>query len=563
MKRAIILIFLIILLAHPIQAQESPLLPMQLYGEARSFNLPVNPGTIISAIDTEGNVCGRFTVAHLGHFGVLSCRAENTTMNGTGAYPGEHIRFRIGNFPTSVVFGTTANSTGNLYWESGAYRNITIVSPPIVCGDGFCDNYESCSTCPEDCGECPVSDPAPPPPSPPAGPPGFPDFGIIEPEPIVEECVESWSCSDWGICYPNGTQTRECIDLNACGTEDDKPEIVQECIYEPIEPVEEIPREIPERPRVEEPLVIEVCDERLPLFSIPSLIFIIILLLIVSVPLVRLKIYKQNIIKDKYVEEIEKLKSIYQAERKTYTFVIIVSVLGLIVYIYHYFFFLCKDVYYANLWLLALLVFLAPIFLNVVISFLKYSEKAKLRKMRLLNNSYYKHVLYMIKITNEQLSRSENEITQKIYSLGQDDAFKELVTKTSEIRNIYYDMTKLFSLYKKDAKAMKVEKDLLANMEKLDKNEAFNDAALNHPELGSLKSNLALLHKAYESKQELYDELRRIEKAAEEVEEEQEIRAEEQEESEDKQGDESNISEEKGGAADKEEGQDNKDSEKK
>jgi predicted Zn-dependent protease with MMP-like domain len=50
--------------------------------------------------------------------------------------------------------------------------------------------------------------------------------------PLVEGCVdgceESWSCSDWSACVDN-MQTRTCTDANNCGTEDDQPEESQLC----------------------------------------------------------------------------------------------------------------------------------------------------------------------------------------------------------------------------------------------------------------------------------------------------------------------------------------------
>ncbi len=45
------------------------------------------------------------------------------------------------------------------------------------------------------------------------------------------ECNESWNCSEWGPCLPNGTQSRTCVDLNDCGTTKDMPPLVQECEY--------------------------------------------------------------------------------------------------------------------------------------------------------------------------------------------------------------------------------------------------------------------------------------------------------------------------------------------
>ena len=47
----------------------------------------------------------------------------------------------------------------------------------------------------------------------------------------TKECVENWSCTEWSICYPNGTQYRTCIDLNNCGTTKNKPEEVRNCTY--------------------------------------------------------------------------------------------------------------------------------------------------------------------------------------------------------------------------------------------------------------------------------------------------------------------------------------------
>ncbi len=525
LKNTALIATLFLILIFPVEAQESPPLPMELYGRAISFNAPVTPGTPVTALDSEGNPCGFFTVRYPGYFGVLSCIGENTTLNGTGASPGENIRFRIGGFPASILFNDSLEGIGNLSWEGGEFVNITIVSPPIVCGDGFCDNYENHLNCPEDCPAPPETTPGDPDPSDPEPAiPDFPDFAdapdIVEEEPLPEEeCIESWSCSDWSECFPNGTQVRECVDVNECGTEEDMPDTVRSCVYEEPPDVERPPVE-PERPLPDDVFVVEPCDERLPILSLPSLVFIILFFIIVVVPLIHLEVTRKKIIRNKYIDEMEKLKMIYHLERKTYTFLIIVSVLALIVYLYHYFFFLCEDVYYSNLWLLALFVFLSPVIIHVLISVMKYSEKAKLRKMKLLNNSYYRHVTHLIKVTNEQLARSENDITQKIYRLGQDEEFKELVTKTKEVRNIYYDMTKLFALYKEEKKATKVEKDLLANIEQLDKNDVFNEAAKEHPELDSLRADLALLYKAYESKQELYDELRRIEKSVEEEDEE-------------------------------------------
>jgi len=51
-----------------------------------------------------------------------------------------------------------------------------------------------------------------------------------------ESCTESWNCSSWSNCL-NENQTRICLDLNECGSLDNKPIEIQNCT------IEEIPQE--------------------------------------------------------------------------------------------------------------------------------------------------------------------------------------------------------------------------------------------------------------------------------------------------------------------------------
>ena len=48
---------------------------------------------------------------------------------------------------------------------------------------------------------------------------------------LIEECTESWQCSEWSECV-DSQQTRTCIDENECGTTENKPEEIQSCIVE-------------------------------------------------------------------------------------------------------------------------------------------------------------------------------------------------------------------------------------------------------------------------------------------------------------------------------------------
>jgi hypothetical protein len=45
------------------------------------------------------------------------------------------------------------------------------------------------------------------------------------------DCNETWSCGEWGQCFPNSTQYRTCTDSMACGTQLLMPPLFQECEY--------------------------------------------------------------------------------------------------------------------------------------------------------------------------------------------------------------------------------------------------------------------------------------------------------------------------------------------
>ncbi len=51
------------------------------------------------------------------------------------------------------------------------------------------------------------------------------------------ECIEEWYCSDWSDCY-DGERTRECSDINECGTNYSKPETSEACCEDDTAPGE-------------------------------------------------------------------------------------------------------------------------------------------------------------------------------------------------------------------------------------------------------------------------------------------------------------------------------------
>ena len=80
------------------------------------------------------------------------------------------------------------------------------------CGDGICNDRETCQNCPSDCGSCGGG----------GGGSGF-DF---------ETCLPDWECTNWTSCY-NTTQNRVCLDQNECGLQVQKPVTERQCLGEP------------------------------------------------------------------------------------------------------------------------------------------------------------------------------------------------------------------------------------------------------------------------------------------------------------------------------------------
>jgi len=54
------------------------------------------------------------------------------------------------------------------------------------------------------------------------------NFAITGSAPQNNTCVENWQCNEWSNCV-NGIMTRVCLDINLCGTEENKPNEEEEC----------------------------------------------------------------------------------------------------------------------------------------------------------------------------------------------------------------------------------------------------------------------------------------------------------------------------------------------
>jgi len=100
------------------------------------------------------------------------------------------------------------------------------------CGDGVCNNGESCSSCSGDCGACGEDN-------------NDNNNGGPTTPPVIINCTERWSCTGWSNCT-NGNKTRTCNDLNNCNIADRTPKLETKCGVEeePGEIMEEEPNKV-------------------------------------------------------------------------------------------------------------------------------------------------------------------------------------------------------------------------------------------------------------------------------------------------------------------------------
>jgi hypothetical protein len=518
-------------------ASAVPPLPLELFGNSTSFNVPTSTGTTITAFYNNLS-CGTFKITRRGYYGVLTCGGRDTSGSGPGPIDGSNLSFKIGtDWATGIISGT---NTTTVPWSSGEFKQVDLVSPLLICGDAFCDNKENCNSCGIDCGTCPPNNGSNTNSSTGGGggsgggsgsgggtgsggtatgsggqtAGATEDARIRGEKPQSKECNEVWECTDWTPCTNERKQTRECKDTNSCSSTKNKPELEKQCIYEgkPEEKLKNesaVPKTTP--PQLQRPTIVSTCTERLPLGSVPSLLFIILIIIIILSAFFRMKYKISQSNGDKRIDDLKKVEYKYHEEEKTYTFIVIILVLAIIVYLYHYFFMLCPDKYINHLWLLGLFVLLAPGLIHLIINFLKYDEKNKILRARMLHDTHYQHIKSLIEIANQQLIRSEATITNTIFLLQKNEEFKEYLMQKKAMAQVYKDMLRLFDTYKLGGDAISIEKDLLDNLEKLNTDSDFKEASEKHPDIGGLRSGLSLLYKAYQAKQELYNELSKSE----------------------------------------------------
>ncbi len=153
--------------------------------------------------------------------------------NDTLVYSTNTTLFTINNLTGLISFTPSISQIGNysinISVSDGPLSDYEVISFRIVrgpyCGDGSCGSTEYCSSCPQDCGDCPSVEED-------AAAAATADKTRKRIRRMFAVCSERWECSEWSECSIDNYQIRECIDINKCGTQLRKPAVIKDCVYE-------------------------------------------------------------------------------------------------------------------------------------------------------------------------------------------------------------------------------------------------------------------------------------------------------------------------------------------
>jgi len=113
------LLSMLFLLLLPSLSYAYPPIAAEFYGNLTHNSSPVPVGSVVTAYDPDGVLCGSFTVVNEGHFGLLSCDGDDSsTPEDEGALEGDSISFFIDGMPTRFFYNNT--------WSAASFKFILL-----------------------------------------------------------------------------------------------------------------------------------------------------------------------------------------------------------------------------------------------------------------------------------------------------------------------------------------------------------------------------------------------------------------------------------------------------
>lgn len=522
-----------------------------------------NLSSIGSQIATEGVL---FTLD------VDATDADNDTLIFNASTTLFTINNETGLINFTPVISQIGNYTINISVFDGQIYDYEVISFKIVrgpfCGDDSCASTEGCSSCPSDCGTCPVV------PGVGGGAPaaeagggageageggGAAEGGAAEATPAAGaprayfRCDEKWECSDWSLCSLDNTRTRKCRDINKCDTNKKKPAEIEVCDYVAAcnDGIKNGNEDGIDCGGSCEPCLLPNCfdnlqnqDEegidcggickpceikkfaKIPFLELPTLIkipknFPWLLILIISILIVLTvtsdQIYVRHITK-KDLEEYRKRTRKYRLlRRKIYKFVINTSLITLISSLYIYIFSDNIEKMKEYAWIPAIIILLVPVAVSAFIRQYTYYEYKKIIKEKRLRETHTREILQLIGIENKLLVDIEKKLKDKIYSLALQHKFDNYTALYTEINPIYGILSSLEKNRKNRIYLTTINADILEKILDLIENKTLIKASKEYVEFMSILKILEYIQEninldTYDKEEELLDEIREISK---------------------------------------------------
>jgi hypothetical protein len=532
--------------------------------EVIDANEPPILGKIGPKIATEGEL---FTLI------VTAFDYENDTLS----FGDSTTLFIINNETGLINFTPTVSQVGNHSINITVYDGefydwevfiLTIVRGPY-CGDGSCGIDESCSTCSVDCGSCPTPPPAeesdeqggqaeipsessgggkgaPPPPQ---------IGGAREPS---YRCDEKWECSVWSICSLDNLRTRDCIDINKCPTENNKPEEVEACKYQPtcFDGIQNGDEDGVDCGGVCAPCIVENCFDgaqnqneegvdcggvcapctvekfaKIPFVEyhakivIPKnfpWILILLLLLLIIATVTSDQLYMRHIKKKKLEEFKKEYRKYKPIRKKIYKSLAIVTLITIITAFHMYYFSNDTSKMLRYAWIPIIVSLFIPLIVTIVIRKYEYYEYKKKKKMRMLNTTHKREIYQLMNMENKLLIDIETKLRIDFHKLGvmhKFDGYPQLYKKLSPLYGL---LTNLEKIRKERIKNVKIDTEIFNDSLDLAENHTIENETLNNvkKEFPEFKSLLEILKgiidniniDTHDLQEDLIDEIEEISK---------------------------------------------------
>jgi hypothetical protein len=445
--------------------------------------------------------------------------------------------FTINNETGLINFTPTLSQVGNhtinISVFDGEFYDYEVISLRIVrgpyCGDNSCSNTESCSTCSEDCGTCPVA------------PAEEAEEEAAEAEGVVAggvatgiagaaglarapyfRCDEKWECSDWNVCSLDGIRTRTCKDINKCGTKQKKPSEIAECAYQPTcsDGIQNGGETGVDCGGPCEPCLLASCFDgiqnqnetgidcggpckacevkkfaKIPSIEIPGIfkiarqfpwLLILIVGILLTLTIASDQIYVRRITKKELEEYRESVRKYRAIRRKLYKFVINTAVITLIASIYIYFFSNNMENMIKYSWIPIILILLTPLVVSIVIRQYTYYEYRKRKKEQRLKQTHKRELLQLIKVENELLYDLELKLKNKIYNMAIKHKFDNYPALYNRINSIYGNLSLLEKKREERISLLSVHSQILDKILTIIENETLIKTSKEYPEFMSI-----------------------------------------------------------------------------